>query len=255
MTVDSVDPSDLAGNVFLRVEAAARNVLVTFDGDLTRPLYFREGSEGAVEVQASAWLDDGFMLYCTFACGGLLGTSMHSVRFEWRPSEGADSRRHRCGSLHDTFASALMACDALARRATHAWRCCCCSSMQAPTATLISQPNPPNCRCLGLQAAAVGAEGDALELTVPGVEVDDYESGERRAATVGEFINYFRHIYTGGDSPAGPPAAVSHALTFDAPTGPRVAVDCSCAGAPTSWLAGWPAGCGACSRGLPALHV
>jgi len=48
-----VDPAGLAGNMFFKVEAAFNSCLLTFDGDLTRPVYFREEDSGAVEVSAS----------------------------------------------------------------------------------------------------------------------------------------------------------------------------------------------------------
>jgi hypothetical protein len=50
VAVDSVEPQDLAGNVFLRVDALHPNALVTFDGDLARPLFFEERESGAVEI-------------------------------------------------------------------------------------------------------------------------------------------------------------------------------------------------------------
>lgn len=53
VAVDSVDAQDLAGNVFLRVDALQANTLVTFDGDLSRPLFFEERESGAVEIPAA----------------------------------------------------------------------------------------------------------------------------------------------------------------------------------------------------------
>jgi hypothetical protein len=50
MSMDALDMTDVAGNVFLRVQASRRNCLLTFDGHISRPVFFEETDAGPMEA-------------------------------------------------------------------------------------------------------------------------------------------------------------------------------------------------------------
>ena len=50
MSIDTLDVTDVVGNVFLRVQNSRRNCLLTFDGHVTRPVFFEETEGGPMEV-------------------------------------------------------------------------------------------------------------------------------------------------------------------------------------------------------------